>query len=305
MLFTIQLHPLTILYESIRIARTQVNYTGDREFYAQIPPSGWWTVDTFETHAWHVVSAAACGSTLPRRAACWLFFSVLAHGERCRGPPVGPCCRRWRCVRCLPARPMRADDVRDSVVCRCFQSAGGPCQREGMPEVVSPPRHVAPRAGCCAVRRSLMHAGGRCQRRGGARGNQSQGRDAGAHRPAAGAQQVRAAAAPFSGCWLRWAGGEQGSPEVGAAAEEKRGAARTCRVWQPASRRAASAAARAAAPCTAGCLPVEDQLPVQAAGSRRDRSVPAAGCSPTAEWTMGSQDSTAWAATKLNTSLPR
>ncbi|PSC69088.1 hypothetical protein C2E20_7345 [Micractinium conductrix] len=36
-----------------------VNYTGDREFYAQIPPSGWWTVDTFETHAWHVVDGAS------------------------------------------------------------------------------------------------------------------------------------------------------------------------------------------------------------------------------------------------------
>lgn len=30
----------------------QINYTGDAELYAHVPPAGWFTVDTFESHPW-------------------------------------------------------------------------------------------------------------------------------------------------------------------------------------------------------------------------------------------------------------
>lgn len=34
-----------------------INYSGDAEFYANIPPAGWWAVDSFESHPWRVVDA--------------------------------------------------------------------------------------------------------------------------------------------------------------------------------------------------------------------------------------------------------
>lgn len=36
-----------------------INYTGDAELYAHVPPAGWFTVDTFESHPWRVVDAAS------------------------------------------------------------------------------------------------------------------------------------------------------------------------------------------------------------------------------------------------------
>lgn len=36
-----------------------INYSGDPEFYAAIPPAGWWTVDTFESHPWRVVDGGS------------------------------------------------------------------------------------------------------------------------------------------------------------------------------------------------------------------------------------------------------
>ncbi|KAL4422689.1 hypothetical protein ABPG75_008886 [Micractinium tetrahymenae] len=36
-----------------------INYTGDAELFAAVPPAGWFTVDTFESHPWRVVDAAS------------------------------------------------------------------------------------------------------------------------------------------------------------------------------------------------------------------------------------------------------
>lgn len=54
------LEPCTVTFknEHDRVVRVLwINYSGDAELFASIPPAGWWSVDTFESHPWRVEDA--------------------------------------------------------------------------------------------------------------------------------------------------------------------------------------------------------------------------------------------------------
>lgn len=56
----------------------QINYTGDAELYAHVPPAGWFTVDTFESHPW-------CAPARPRSLR---YMKMLHNGPwRLISPP--------------------------------------------------------------------------------------------------------------------------------------------------------------------------------------------------------------------------
>lgn len=82
-------------------ARPQVNYDGDEEPYATIPPGHEWTVDTFEVGARGIVPHRLGPSGTPSR------YAALTSASQATVPEIYPGCCKFR-ADCYPTPPQRA-----------------------------------------------------------------------------------------------------------------------------------------------------------------------------------------------------